>query len=444
MTNPNPHRDRVDEASHAPRTRRAALALAGLLAIPIGASAANGFRAIGVGAESLGMGGADTALARDTAALQSNPAGLVQLRHALFDVHAGVVYLGDIRHRDALGNDMTASNRLAGLAGLGYAAPIDDRITAGIGLFTQGGYGVSLRDMNTPFGTRDGMRSRVGFAALMVGLGWRATDTLSLGVTLPWTAMRSDQRLFPSTSVAAAPQPFFGVDLDGAQGGRLGLRLGAMWTPDSRSTIGLTYATRTPIEATGGRADVDMTAVGLGNVRYRSVRQTGVGLPAELAVGVSWRTGADRLWSLKLARLQWSRVMEDVGVKLGRPSVPGAPQTLELHSHLGWRDQTVVAIGHERLLTPQWTLRVGFNWARNPVPPQTMTPLLPAIVQSHGCAGLAYRLDSGWTLSATLEYARMHRVRYTNPDFPVTAGGAQARVGYVAALIGLSYAWDER
>ena len=48
-------------------------------ALPVGVLAANGLNLIGFGAESVAMGGADTAGARDTAALNTNPAGLAQL-----------------------------------------------------------------------------------------------------------------------------------------------------------------------------------------------------------------------------------------------------------------------------------------------------------------------------------------------------------------------------
>ena len=47
--------------------------------LPFAAMATNGLNLIGFGTESVAMGGADTAVARDTSALNTNPAGLGQL-----------------------------------------------------------------------------------------------------------------------------------------------------------------------------------------------------------------------------------------------------------------------------------------------------------------------------------------------------------------------------
>ena len=50
------------------------------------AHATNGINLIGFGAESTLMGGADVAVARDTSALNTNPAGLTQIKAAVRDL----------------------------------------------------------------------------------------------------------------------------------------------------------------------------------------------------------------------------------------------------------------------------------------------------------------------------------------------------------------------
>jgi hypothetical protein len=50
------------------------------------ASASNGLNQIGFGTESALMAGADTAVARDTASLNTNPAGLAQIAHRRLDL----------------------------------------------------------------------------------------------------------------------------------------------------------------------------------------------------------------------------------------------------------------------------------------------------------------------------------------------------------------------
>jgi long-chain fatty acid transport protein len=65
--------------------------------------ATNGLNQIGFGTESVGMGGADIAVARDTSALNTNPAGLSQIKNNLIDLNGAIVYTKNIKHKDQFG-----------------------------------------------------------------------------------------------------------------------------------------------------------------------------------------------------------------------------------------------------------------------------------------------------------------------------------------------------
>lgn len=80
-------RIRLSSARSLPLNRKALPgALAALLLLTGQALAANGLNPIGFGAESVGMGGADLAVARDTTAMNTNPAGLAQLPGGRLDL----------------------------------------------------------------------------------------------------------------------------------------------------------------------------------------------------------------------------------------------------------------------------------------------------------------------------------------------------------------------
>ena len=66
--------------------------------------ATNGINLIGFGGESIGMAGADIAIARDTTALNTNPAGLYQIENKHFDLYNVVNYAIDLNHSDMFGN----------------------------------------------------------------------------------------------------------------------------------------------------------------------------------------------------------------------------------------------------------------------------------------------------------------------------------------------------
>ena len=106
----------IEEMRRLPQT---ALPLIGLM-IPAAGFATNGLNQIGFGAEWIAMGGADIAVARDTSALNVNPARIAQITGSLAELNAAVAYAGNISHRDAIANDTDNSNEYPLLGKFGY------------------------------------------------------------------------------------------------------------------------------------------------------------------------------------------------------------------------------------------------------------------------------------------------------------------------------------
>jgi len=152
-------------------TRLSGVALLFALFNPL-ALATNGINLIGFGTESTLMGGADIAVARDTSALNTNPAGLTQIHGLAFDGFASGLRTFDLTHKDSFGNEKHADNEYTFLGGGGYAASLDSvPCTAGVGLFSQGGAGGVFKSINTAFGNRDDMSSLFGIAKVIPGVG---------------------------------------------------------------------------------------------------------------------------------------------------------------------------------------------------------------------------------------------------------------------------------
>ncbi len=126
------------------RMKKIIICFLGLFA---GAShATNGINLIGFGAESTLMAGADIAVARDTSALNTNPAGLTQIKTKRFDAYGSLLRITDLSHEDQFGNDRHASNLYTGLGGMGYAQKLENMAcTVAGGLFAQGGSGGVLK-----------------------------------------------------------------------------------------------------------------------------------------------------------------------------------------------------------------------------------------------------------------------------------------------------------
>jgi long-chain fatty acid transport protein len=327
------------------------------------------------------------------------------------------------------------------VGGFGYARPVGTAgdLTAGFGMFVQGGAGNVFRSINTGFGNRDELFALFGVVKFTGGIAWQATDKLALGASAAVIYSRVEQRVFPNTSLVA-PAPFFGLQLKGVDGVNAGFRFGAQYKIDERWLLGATFAPKATLTMDGGHALVNMTAAGLGVVDYRNVRLSGLALPREVAAGASWQVTAQTLLAVKLAWLNWADALKTSTLTLDGPNSAGAPAAIASPATLDWKNQTVYAIGIAYRYDERTTLLAGLNYGANPIPAQTMSPLLAAITERHVTAGISRRFDSGWEFGGGVEYEPGARVAYSNPQAPLGVN-AEERNKYIAMHAMLSRRW---
>jgi long-chain fatty acid transport protein len=184
----------------------------------------------------------------------------------------------------------------------------------------------------------------------------------------------------------------------------------------------------------------DMSAAGLGKVTYRYSSIDGMALPQEVDVGFAVRPVPPLLVAVKVAWLDWSGALETSTLNAASPDTPGAPPSLSLPSTMNWSDQYVFAIGIAHDLTEKTILRGGYNYGSNPVPENTLNPLLAAIAEHHFTFGGGYAFNPMWQVSAAVEYAFNNQVTYHNPELPF-GPGAEEENEYIAVQIMLSCRW---
>lgn len=404
----------------------------------------NGLNLIGYGAESALMGGADVALARDTSALNTNPAGLAQISASALDIFNAVAYAQDVRHIDRFGNDRGIDNKFAVIGSVGYAVRISGtHLTAGIGLFAQGGAGNVFKNLNTAFGTVDELSSLFRIARLSPGLAWQATERLALGVSLPINYSDVKQKVFPGTSVFNPANPaasFFGYELKGAKTTQVGFKAGLQYRVNDDLTLGAAYSHRTKLPLRDGKLVANMSAAGLGMVTYRNASVEGLALPHEVTLGFAVKPRAGVLLSFKYGWLNWADSIRTSTLTASSPDNLLAPPVLTSVAVNNWRNQHVFALGTEIDLSRRTKLRAGFNYGRNPIPLQNLNPLLAVIEERHFTAGMAHALAGGWTLAYGMEYQRGAKAVYTNPSLPFGAN-AEERRNYPVFDLMLSKRW---
>lgn len=400
--------------------------------------AGNGLNAIGFGGESLLMAGADLAIARDTTALNSNPAGLTALEGERLDIFGTLAYGYDIRHRDGFGNDEANRADLI-VAALGsYGRRLRDRPLAwGIGLFAQGGAGYRY-PLLTAFGNRDEISTQMPILRASLGMAADLGDGLSVGAAVSLLAAGLEQRIFPNTSVAGPP--FYGTKLDGARALGPGLKLGIKKSFGPDLTLGAAYTLPSRMDFEDGRMMVNMSAAGLGSVTYRQVSLRGMKLPEEIGIGLALRPSPGWELALEVNHLNWSDAIRASTLIASNPDHPLAPPSLSQTSIANWRDQTVLAVGLAVNLNDRTRLLAGINHARNPIPPENLNPLLASINETHLTLGLHRADKEGWDWFGGLEWALPKKVTYTNPALPF-GPDAEARSAYLAFHFMASRRW---
>ena len=410
---------------------------------PISANATNGLNQIGFGVESVGMAGADIAVARDTSALNTNPAGLMQVPGALVELNSAVAYTGNIGHADQFGSSRRNSNRYPMLGNMGYATRLSDLpVTVGIGLFAQGGTGNQFNNMTTAFGTIDDLSVVFRVARITPGLAWQVNDTLSVGLSLIGTYSDLEQEVFPDTSfenIADPTKSFFGFKLEKMNDFSVGVKLGVMYKPNDWLTLGAAYNNKIDLDLEG-KMQVNLSALGLGKVTYEDAVAKNVDQPRELGVGAAIQASDALLLSFEWNWIDWSDAVTAGVVTARSPNNPAAPPVLTNVTDNDWRDQHVIAIGAAYQLDEKTLVRAGYNYGRNPISGKHLNPLLNTIAEHHLTVGFDRELGNAWQLGGAVEWNIRNEVTYTNPQLPF--GENAEAVGELFALhIRLSRSW---
>lgn len=379
------------------------------------AYATNGINLIGFGAESTLMAGADIPIARDTSALNTNPAGLTQITGKRYDLYGSVLRITDLTHEDQFGNDTLASNLYTGLGGMGYAQHIENTdCTAGLGLFAQGGSGGVFEDLNTAFATQDEFSGLFAVAKLTTGLGCNVNDRLSLGGSFGLVYATSEQKIFPNTS---QPPTFAGIEVEDATSLETNYKLGLQYRATPKLTLAATYTGKTELPLTDGTLKLNLTGAALGIVTYNNVRIEGLALPREIAVGAAYQLNDKWLLAMKLNWINWSDAMKTTVLTATNPNNVAATDINSITT-MDWDDQWVLATGFAYRYTDKTTLYAGYNYGKNPIPAQHSNLTVAGIFDHHITFGAGYQYSPLWTVFAGLEYDVRKKVDYTNSELP--------------------------
>lgn len=383
-------------------TKRALTALL-LVTAMAPAAFADGLIRDGIGAISIGRGGANLGFADNGAVIFDNPGGMTNIEGTgLMDLSVDTV-ICRLDYSDPDNPDADPSLNAYPLPMVGYVRRDPCSPWAwGIGVYVPAGFG-SGYDLNSDVGPANYM-TLGALGKILPGVAYQVTDRLSIGATLGVGLSHVElEGPFYTSLLPAVPTL---IDLQGtgaAPTGGIGLQY--KLTPDT--VIGVAYTEETSFEFEGtARANLPFTPFGPLQSEFDS--QIDVVWPRSLGVGVMHqacccsRIGFDVVW------YNWSNAFDELPITLSNPSDPivGAilgPEYTEAYP-LNWKDTVSFRLGYEWSPADNMTWRAGYVYHESPVPDSTLNPYLDGILEHAVSLGFSRCVRGGW-LNVAYQYS---------------------------------------
>ncbi len=441
-------------AMKSPFHRSFALATLVALVFSPAVFATNGMNMEGYGPVATGMGGASFAYDNGTAGVINNPATLSLMEEAArLDLAFGI--LGpDITATSPNGvaADSTATSFL--MPAFGYTRRSGE-LVYGLAVFGQGGMGCEYEpDSWRGLGFNLVNRTEVSVGRAILPLAYRVNDRLHLGATADfiWAGMdlqmamsgaqffdlvnptqqnfgRASGSLVQGFSQMMMTLPagtnvdyaYFNFsnssDFTGeAQGYGVAGKIGLTYLVNDELTFGLTYHSQTDLgdlDAPGNSLAFQLNIPGMGAMPQAlqgTIKVDDFEWPAMLGAGFAYRPNSDWLFVADLRHVFWADVMQQFAMSFtadNNPAVNGgfAGAVMDAVLYQDWDDQTIIQLGAAYRVTPQLTLRGGYNYGSNPVPNRYLNCLFPAIIESHFTGGFGYAFDDRNSLDVSIAWA---------------------------------------
>ena len=405
----------------------ALIALAGLSG---SAFATNGYFPHGYGMKAKGMGGVGIAYGQDAMAAATNPANMVLVGNR-WDV--GVEYFRPQRESSIVGNLFGPDGKFDGNSSENYFVPefgynkmIANNMSLGVSVYGNGGMATDY-DRN-PF-ARFGATGNAGvdLAQLMIAptLSYKLNESHAIGVSLKIAYQRFEAfGIQPFAGISSAPTKVSNNGHDSSWGYGIGLGWTGQITPTVK--LGATYQSKTKMQE-------------FDDYKGLFAEKGGFDIPENYGVGMSWQATPQFVIAADVTQINFSKVRS-----VGNVLAEGGPLGANNGSGFGWDDMTVYKIGFAYDLNKDWTVRAGYNHAKQPSPKsQTFFNILaPATVEDHLTLGATWRLASGGEVTFAYMHAFEESVKGVNsipPGFPPGFGGGNANLKMYEDSFGVSY-----
>lgn len=332
---------------------------------------ADGVRTLPDTAEAMGLAGGKLILLDDASVVRTNPATLTDIEQSTLTVtfqpwHGKTDFTSPTGVTDSMVNPWKLTGSLY------YATPINDTLSAGLGISAP--YGVSISwPREGAFRYSGAYDAVLQTVAINPALGLKINDKVSIGAGLDIyrSKLRLEQR-FPWSIATGIPGLRDGDLVFDGDGWGIGGYFGVNFDVGERHHFAVTA--RLPVSV-NYEGQFDVSNPGLPALDPASTPFTSeIEHPGSIAVGY----GFDVTEKLSIGvDFEWSQnsTHDDVPLNIGanQPLLAGATAI-----PLGWEDSISVGIGAEYEFTENLTLRVGYLYSDSPMSQATYNPSVPA------------------------------------------------------------------
>ncbi|TDR51608.1 long-chain fatty acid transport protein [Halomonas ventosae] len=411
------------------RLKHSLLVLAALA--PAQALATNGYFSHGYGTINQGMAGAGTALAQDSIAAATNPAGMAfigdraDVGAELFSPHREYrVEGGGPRSPQTfylMPGTRESENEAFLIPHLGYNRQVTETQTLGLSVFANGGMNTEYDGSNggTFGGGKAGVNLEQGFIAPT--WTWRFAEQQAIGISPVIAYQRfSAEGLGNFALMSSDPGALSDNGTDDAWG--YGFQIGWQGQLTDELRGGLSW-----------RKVLKMDEFDA----YRGLfaEQGDFDIPQMFHAGLAWSGIEDHWLLLDVQHIRYSEINSvgnpfDLTTRLGDDDGSG----------FGWDDMTVVKLGWQWQQDDRQTWRAGLSYGEQPIPESEVlfNILAPGVQEWHITGGFTRELPSGLSLSGMAFYSPEETVRGENPMGP----GQEIELSMYQLGAGLSLGWQ--
>jgi len=327
------------------------------------------------------MGSEVTADPASPSVLYNNAAGMTELEGTQVEVGATFIKpRAVVSTTTPLGSTKTYADSTWWIPPNAYVThQINDKVWAGIGVFSRYGLGVDYPDAWN--GRYDVREITIQSLDINPSVAYKVTDDLSLAVGL-----RAEWFDLDLKSAIPTGTPFVDPDLDFEMKGDswgIGYNLGAFYKVSESVNLGLsydseikqdidgTYTTSHPL-LSGGNGSGDITTPGI------------------IRLGTSVQATEQLKVNAGVVYTMWSSY-DELGINFS-PALLGSET--ESVTRKNWHDTFRWQLGAEYALTEEWDLRAGFIHDRSPMPDDTVDYLVPASNRNILSIGAGYEKNN--------------------------------------------------